>query len=112
MPFAKTVRRIQKPRPVQFFRDLIQWVETARYLGVTLIHSWPGRHTSTRYEERAAQRLGALGPIFNRRNGRSIRNSVLLYKQLNRPVMDYASGGPLLSRVSNLQVLQYKCFRK
>jgi len=36
MLFAKAGRRIPKPRPVQFFGEPIQWVDTARYLGVTL----------------------------------------------------------------------------
>jgi hypothetical protein len=34
--FTKTARRIQTPRPVQFSRKPIQWVETWRYLWVTL----------------------------------------------------------------------------
>jgi hypothetical protein len=34
--FVKAARRIQKPRSVQFLGEPIQWVETARYLGVTL----------------------------------------------------------------------------
>jgi hypothetical protein len=38
----------------------------------------------------AAQRLGTLGPLLNSRSGLSIRNGVVLYKQLIRPMMDYA----------------------
>jgi hypothetical protein len=34
--FVHAARRIQKPRAVQFLKESIQWVETARYLGVTL----------------------------------------------------------------------------
>jgi hypothetical protein len=34
--------------------------------------------------------LGVLGPLLNRRSGLSIRNVVLLCKQLIRPMMDYA----------------------
>jgi hypothetical protein len=34
--FAKTVKHIQKPRPVQFFGEPIQWFETAWFLRVTL----------------------------------------------------------------------------
>jgi hypothetical protein len=33
--FVKASRRIQKPRAVQFLGEPIQWVETARYFGVT-----------------------------------------------------------------------------
>jgi hypothetical protein len=34
--FAKTARRVRKPRPVQFLGQPIEWVETPRYFGVTL----------------------------------------------------------------------------
>jgi hypothetical protein len=36
MLFAKAGWRISKTRPVQFLREPIQWVDTARYLGVIL----------------------------------------------------------------------------
>jgi hypothetical protein len=31
-----------------------------------------------------------LGPLLNMKNGLSVRNGVLLYKQLIRPMIDYA----------------------
>ena len=34
--------------------------------------------------------MGLLGPLLNRRSDLFIRNGVLLYKQLIRPLMDYA----------------------
>jgi hypothetical protein len=34
--FVKAARHIQKPRAMQLIGEPIQWVETARYLGVTL----------------------------------------------------------------------------
>jgi hypothetical protein len=36
MLFTKIGRCILKPRPVQLFRELIHWVNTALYLGVTI----------------------------------------------------------------------------
>jgi hypothetical protein len=36
MLFAKTGRRILKPRPVHLFGESIEWVDDVRYLGVTL----------------------------------------------------------------------------
>jgi hypothetical protein len=36
MLFAKTGRRIPKLRAVQLFGEPIEWVDGARYLGVTL----------------------------------------------------------------------------
>jgi hypothetical protein len=42
-----TARRNQNPRPVQFFREPIQWVEKTRYLRLTVDTSWLGQCTST-----------------------------------------------------------------
>jgi hypothetical protein len=48
------------------------------------------------------------------RSGLSVRNGVLLYKQLIRPMMDYACtiwSSAASSHVKKLQVLQSKCLR-
>jgi hypothetical protein len=63
--------------------------------------------------KKAAQRIGALGPLLHR-SGLSTRNGVLLYKQLIRPMLDY--GCPVWrsaarSHVRRLQVIQSKCLR-
>ena len=34
--------------------------------------------------------MGMLGPLLNRKSDLTISNGVLLYKQLIRPMMDYA----------------------
>jgi hypothetical protein len=55
-----------------------------------------------------------LGPLLNRKSDLSNRNGVLLYKQLNRPMMDYACPTwrfPALTHVRRLKVLQSKCLR-
>jgi len=55
-----------------------------------------------------------LGPLLNRKSDLPVRNGVLLYKQLIRPMMGYAC--PALrsaarTHVRGLQVLQSKCLR-
>jgi hypothetical protein len=110
--FVKAARRIQKPRNVQFLGEPIQWVETARYLGVTLDTQLTWSAHFNQVEKKAPQRLGVLGPLLNRRSGLSVRNGVLLYKQLIRPMMDYACSiwrSAARSHVRKLQVLQSKC---
>ena len=114
MLFAKAGWRVTKPRPVQFLGQPIQWVDTARYLG--MIHdsrlTWSSHIVQVR--RKAAQRLRVLGSILHRRSGLSIRNGVLLYKQLIRPMMDYACPiwrSASCSHVRKLQVLQSKCLR-
>ena len=62
---------------------------------------------------RTAQRVGLLGPLLNKKSDLSIRNGVLLYKQLIRPKMDYACPtwrSADRTHVRRLQVLQSKCF--
>ena len=58
--------------------------------------------------------MGTLGPLRNRRSDLFIRNGVLLYKQLIRPMMDYAYsawGFAARTHVRKLHVLQSKCLR-
>jgi hypothetical protein len=55
-----------------------------------------------------------LGPLLNRRIDLSVRNGVLIYKQLFRPMMDYACPtwrSAARTHVRRLQVLQSKCLR-
>jgi len=56
--------------------------------------------------------LGVLGPLRNRRSDLSIRNGVLLYKQLIHPMLDDACPvwrSAARSHVRKLQMLQSKC---
>ena len=58
--------------------------------------------------------MGMLGPLLNRKSDLSARNGVLLYKQLIRPMMDYACTAwrsDARTHVRRLQVLQSKCLR-
>jgi hypothetical protein len=55
-----------------------------------------------------------LGPLLNRKRDLSVRNGILLYKQLIHPMMDYAcpaSRSAARTHVRRLQVLQSKCLR-
>jgi hypothetical protein len=83
--FVKAARRIQKPRAVQF---LGEWVDAARFLGVTLDTQLTWSAHLNQVGKKAAQSSGVLGPLLCRRSGLSVRNGVLLYKQLIRPVID------------------------
>jgi hypothetical protein len=112
--FVKTARRIQKHRAVQFLGEPIQWVETARYLGVTPDTQLTWSAQVNQVGKKAAQRLGVIGPLLNRRSGLSVGNCVLFCKQLIRPMMDYACPiwrSAARSHARKLQVLQSKCLR-
>jgi len=56
--------------------------------------------------------MGMQGSLLNRKSDLSVRNGVLLYKQLIRPMMDYvcpAWRSPARTHGRRLQVLQSKC---
>jgi len=58
--------------------------------------------------------MGTLVPLLNRKSDLPVRNGVLLYKQLIRPMMEYACPAwrsPARSRVRGLRVLQSKFLR-
>jgi hypothetical protein len=82
--------------------------------GDPLILSLPGRRTSTRWERRQLKGWACLASSVTGEAAMSVRNGVLLNKQLIRPMMDYAC--PIWrfaarSHVRKLQVLQSKCIR-
>ena len=55
-----------------------------------------------------------LGPLLNRKSDLSVRNGVLVYKQLIRHMMDYACpawSSAARSHVRRLRLLQSKCLR-
>jgi hypothetical protein len=60
--FFKAARRIQTPRAVHFLGEPIQWVETTRYLGVTLDKQLTWSVHVNLVGKKEAQRLCVLDP--------------------------------------------------
>jgi hypothetical protein len=79
MLFAKTGKHNPNPRTDHLFGEPIQRVDNVPYLGVTL----DKRLTWSTYIDQVRKKKA------QRRSSLSIRNGVLLYKQLFRPMMDY-----------------------
>jgi len=52
--------------------------------------------------------MGMLGPLLNSKIDLCVRNRVLLYKQLIRPMMDYAY--PACISAGRTHVRVYKCY--
>jgi hypothetical protein len=107
--FARVGRRFIQPRPVTLFGEPIQWVETTRYLGVTLDECLIWSPHIDQVRKKTAQRMGMLGPLLNGKCDLSVGNGVLIYKQVIRPMMDYATprGGPLPAPMSG----GYRCYK-
>ena len=89
-------------------------VDDIRYLGETLDKRLICSKHIYQVRNKATQKLGTLGPLLNRRSGLSIRNGVLLYKQLIRPMMEYACPvwrSASRSHIKKMKVLHSKCLR-
>jgi hypothetical protein len=96
------------------FGESIQWVDTTRYLGVTLGKRLTWSPHIDQIRKGTAERMGLLCPLLNVKSELSIRDGVLLYKPLLRPSMDYACPAwlsPARCHVRKLLVLQSKGLR-
>ena len=83
-------------------------------MGVTLDKRLTWSPHMDHVRKKSAQRMSMLGPLLNRKSDLSVMNGVLLYKQLIRPMMDYAYPAwrsAARTHVRRLQVLQSKCLR-
>jgi hypothetical protein len=114
MLFAKAAWRVPRRRSVQLLGEPIQWVDTVCYLGFTLYSRLIWLPNIIQVGQKISQGLGLLGPLLNRRSGLSIRNGVLLYKQLILPMMDHICTkwrSATRIQVRARQVLQSMCLR-
>jgi hypothetical protein len=114
MAMLFTRRRIRTPRPVALFGKPIVWVDTARYLGVTLDKQLTRSTHIDEVRKKSSQRLGILSSVLNRRSGLSITKGVLLIRQLIRPMINYARPAWRFTarcHFRKLQVLQSKYLR-
>jgi len=112
--FARAGRRFIQPRPVTLLGEPIEWFDTIRYLGLTLDKGLTWSPHIDQVRKKTAQRMGMLGPVLNSKSDLSIRNGVMLYKQLIRPMMDYACPAwrsAARSPIPRLQMLQSNCPR-
>jgi hypothetical protein len=65
--FARAGRRFIQPRQVRLFREQIKWVDTTRYMGVTLDKRLTWSPHIEQVRKKTAQRIGMLGPLLNRK---------------------------------------------
>jgi len=62
--FACAGRRFIQPRPVTLFREPIEWVDTTRYVGVTLDKGLTWSPHIDQVRKKTAQRMSILGPLL------------------------------------------------
>ncbi|CAI6374212.1 unnamed protein product [Macrosiphum euphorbiae] len=109
-----SLRRTQTPQPVKFDNESIDWKPSVKYLGVILDKKLNWRpHISAKLQQ-AYQRLGVLFPIINRKSTISKKCSLIIYKQVLRPLILYACpiwGSCANSHLNKIQIYQNKILR-
>jgi len=71
---ARAGRRFIQSLPLTLFREPIEWVDTTRYLGVTLDTRLTWSPHIDQVRKRTAQKMGMLGPLLYRKSDLSVRN--------------------------------------
>ena len=74
MIFARAGRGLIQPRPVTLLGEPIEWVDTTRYMGVTLHKGLTWSPHIDQVRKKTAQRMGMPGPLLNCKSGLSVRN--------------------------------------
>jgi hypothetical protein len=85
-----------------------------KYLGVALDRRLTWSSHIDQVRRKASQRLGVLSALLNKHSGLSIRNGLMLYRQLIPPMMDNACpvwGHAADSHLKRPQHVQSKCLR-
>jgi hypothetical protein len=71
--FARAGRSFIQARPVTLFGEPNQWVDTTRYLGVTLDTRLNWSPDIDQVRKNSAQRKGMLGTLLNSKSDLSVR---------------------------------------
>lgn len=92
----------------------IDYSDSINYLGVTLDKKLNLKLHIDNTRKKAIKSMSALYPLISRRSTLNIKNKLLLYKAVIRPIMSYAS--PIWRRAAptnrkKLQIVQNKCLK-
>jgi hypothetical protein len=101
--------------PISMFGETIPWVSETRYLGLVLDDKLTWKPHIEHVRAKAIGGMAALRPITGRRSKLSLKNKVLLYKTMIRPVMTYAAPVWAYARprlIERLQVVQNRMMRE
>jgi hypothetical protein len=105
--------RIQIARLI-FNNVNIPWISSVKYLGLILDKrlTWQP-HISSKLQQ-AYQRLSMLYPILNKKSSIQKKCSLLIYKQILRPILTYACpawGKCATTHIRKIQIFQNKVLR-
>ncbi|GBM02815.1 hypothetical protein AVEN_51999-1 [Araneus ventricosus] len=84
-------RRRKVPDPPKLYRKAVNWSTETKYLGVTLDSRLTYDKHITNINKKTRTAKDKLYPLLDRNSKLSLKNKLLLYKTILRPIMAYAS---------------------
>lgn len=110
----KTTKQKPDPPPVKLFDTPVPWLDEAKYLGVILDKrlTWKAHFQSIQNKFRKAKAM--LYPLLGKRSPLSVKNKLLMYKVLLRPIITYAApvwGAAAKSTIEAFERLQSNIIR-
>jgi len=109
-----TNRRPKTPGNLKLYGNNIPWLPSLKYLGVILDRKLTWNPHITSKLQQGYQRLKILYPLLNRQSSLSWKCSILLYKQILRPLLLYAVpvwGNCAKTHIHKIQIFQSKLLR-
>ncbi|GFV75889.1 probable RNA-directed DNA polymerase from transposon X-element [Trichonephila clavipes] len=105
---------IDPPFQLTLFEDNIQWVSVVRYLGLHMDSHLTYKKHIDYLSEKFWGRIHLAISLVGRNSPLSLENKVILYKQVLRPIITYASpvwGAAAATHMKKIQVIQNKILR-
>ncbi|GFV75923.1 RNA-directed DNA polymerase from mobile element jockey [Trichonephila clavipes] len=105
---------IDHPFQLTLFEDNIQWVSVVRYLGLHMDSRLTYKKHIDYLSEKFWGRIHLAISLVGRMSPLSLENKVILYKQVLRPIITYASpvwGAAAATHMKKIQVIQNKILR-
>ncbi|GFX48493.1 RNA-directed DNA polymerase from mobile element jockey [Trichonephila clavipes] len=106
--------RSKIPKTLYLFDEDIAWVNVVRYLGLFLDSSLTYRQHTKYICDKFWTKIHLSISLIERRSPLSLRNKVLLYKQVLRPLLTYATpvwGAAAPTTIKKVQTMQNKILR-
>ncbi|GFX28785.1 RNA-directed DNA polymerase from mobile element jockey [Trichonephila clavipes] len=105
---------IDPPFQLTLFEDNIQWVSVVRYLGLHMDSRLTYKKHIDYLSDKFWGRIHLAISLVGRNSPLSLENKVVLYKQVLRPIITYASpvwGAAAATHMKKIQVIQNKILR-
>ncbi|GFV06858.1 RNA-directed DNA polymerase from mobile element jockey [Trichonephila clavipes] len=105
---------IDPPFQLTLFDDNIQWVSVVRYLGLPMDSRLTYKKHIDYLSDKFWGRIHLAISLIGRNSPLSLENKVILYKQVLRPIITYASpvwGAAAATHMKKIQIIQNKILR-